>query len=672
METPNFGSYNELLHKLRNDYANTYGLDFPAGIFKKINTNPNATGVPHLNWPKYGPVISYSGIDSLSLNPVGVNSADDGIIFGNSAPYDLNLDVSGLHRNKFNARTFGLKLPFNFVGWGYDIFGQPAPNFNKAWTASGVYSTGTAMPTGNLFLTRSNTLQPSGQPSGSLNGTDTSFSDWLAGPIDLRWDNHRKVWTGRYGVYPALITRVYLPEGFDVSTPQFPSNIHYDAIIYDGSESGICVTGIRPDNSKNDDWKVYPIPTGKSCLISHMPINGRPGFGLIAWEKDYGEVCSASSNTQFSQVIYGGGLVNEGLTGYTQYNQYDILVGNSTGTLDRRQLLAGTGINIDFISNTGLVTIGFAPGVSFTIGSGINYDITQLSGFIGPVQINQGGTGATGKIFVDITTSQNIGGIKQFSSGVVLPSGNNSYPGLLFSNGLSNTKYGLSFNRSDSITVVSSGKNVAYFHPTGVRLSEALVIQATESLYAPLTVWQPLSGYDMGAGAVRLSTNLTEWKKNIPTGSMLGYMDQSGYLGAQGFRVISSGNDSETITIKPPNVWTTGYILKLPSSSGTLALRSHVSIYEHVKVSGYYRPTSDDHVIFVNSQATGCVILLPDASLISGKVYNIKDYAGLAGTNLIEIRATGIQKIDGTGLLQLNSDYGNYTIMSDNINWYIL
>lgn len=668
METPNFSSYNELLHKLRNDYANTYGLDFPAGIFKKINTNPNATGVPHLDWPKYGSTISYSGIDSLSLNPVGVNSADDGIIFGNSAPYDLNLDGSGLHRNKFNARTFGLKLPFNFVGWGYDIFGQPAPNFNKAWTASGVYSTGTVMPTGDLFLARSNAFQP----SGSLNGTDTSFSDWLAGPIDLRWDNHRKVWTGRYGVYPALITRVYLPEGFDVSTPQFPSDIHYDAIIYDGSESGICVTGIRPDNSKNDDWKVYPIPTGKSCLISHMPINGRPGFGLIAWEKDYGEICTASSSAQLSQVIYGGGLVNEGLTGYTQYNEYDILVGNSTGTLDRRQLLAGTGINIDFISNTGLVIIGFAPGVSFTIGSGINYDITQLSGLIGPVQINQGGTGATGKIFVDITTSQNIGGTKQFSSGIVLPSGSNSYPGLLFSNGLSSTKYGLSFNRSDSITVVSSGKNVAYFHPTGVRLSEALVIQATESLYAPLTVWQPLSGYDMGAGAVRLSTNLTEWKKNVPTGSMLGYMDQSGYLGAQGFRVISSGNNSETITIKPPNVWTTGYILTLPSNSGTIALVSEISTLPYIKVSGYYTPIKLDHVILVNTNATGCVILLQDAGKLPNKTFIIKDYIGLGASNKITLEADTSQNIDGTPTLDIDTNYGKYTILSDGANWFTI
>ena len=668
METPRLNNQEEFKRKLRKDYANTYGLDFPHGIFKRINTNPLATGVPHLSNPVIGTGLLPTGIDSHSLNFVGRNSAFDGVIYGNTIPGDIDLNPDQIHDNRLNARTFGLKTPHFLVGFGYDIFGQPVPNFNQTWAASGVFGDpATNVPSGDVFLAR----KPNGESSGSLFGTDTSQSDWAAGPLDVRWDVHRKVWTGRYGIYPGLVTAVHIANEGNSTDPQFPSDITYDAIIYDGQSSGIYITGIRPNNERSDDWKVYATPVGNSCVIIHLPINGKPGFGMFTWEKDYATECSSGggSSSNLLQAIYNGGEFEEGKTGYISYNQYDILIGNATGILEKRQLVAGTGIVLDLVSNTGLITFKLDPTINFTVASGVDFQITQLSGFIGPITITQGGTGATGKIFVDLTTNQAINGVKSFNSGIIIPSGLNTHPALLFNNGIMPAKYGFSFNRNDNVTVVSSGKNVAYFNPTGIRFTETIDIRVPEASYAPLTIWKPAAFY-----TPLFTTNLTEWKQNAPTGSLLGYVDTSGYAGFRGFRISTSGNSTESIVIHPPRPWTTGYELQIPSTGGTIALVDQINKpqYNFVKVSGYYSITNNDNIVYINTNATGCVVLLPNATNYGGRVFNIKDWAGLAETNNARIEATSSQLIDGTGRIIIDSNYASYTVTSDAINWYIL
>jgi hypothetical protein len=131
-------------------------------LFRPLST------VPKSGWPSFEqPQNSGSGeINSLSLNPtqkghdfnvlsVGNNFEDGGL---------LPIDYSGVPEESgfIPARLMGIRLPAIGVGWGYTTDGTPTP--------SGTGENGFA-------------------PDYLYNSTN-----WKAGPIDLRWDEERKVW----------------------------------------------------------------------------------------------------------------------------------------------------------------------------------------------------------------------------------------------------------------------------------------------------------------------------------------------------------------------------------------------------------------------------------------------------------------------------------------------
>jgi hypothetical protein len=86
--------------------------------------------------------------------------------------YPVNLSVSypsGNYSTQNWYRAQGLKLPAVGVGWGFDIYGKPVPNREE------INGRGTTAYFEDDWL---------GKPQ-----------NWKAGPIDLRWDNERGVWT---------------------------------------------------------------------------------------------------------------------------------------------------------------------------------------------------------------------------------------------------------------------------------------------------------------------------------------------------------------------------------------------------------------------------------------------------------------------------------------------
>lgn len=655
MNRPSFKTFEDYKRYLRTDYRHTYGLEFPIGMLKKFSTLTSATGVAHY----YPPSSGISGIDSIYLNPIGRNTRYEGIVVGNSIPTDID-NANHIHNNRHNARSFGIKTPFTYVGWGHDIFGYPAPNSIRGWSVSGVYTTTAVAPTG--------TFAYSGTTGSSRFGSDTQEQDWMAGPLDVRWDNHRKVWTGNYGVYPALITKVNLSAGSDVTLPYFASTITYDAVIYDGVSSGIRVTGIRPSTPVSALYKYYPIPTGTPCLISHSPqIFGgitRPGFGLLAWEKEYAESCAGSTEDEL--LLYTGGDFTEGRTGYNEYVTDTILVGDADGELDRRKLTASTGIHITIGTTDGdQVIFSLDSSVSFN-SSGVNQQITELAALTTPITIAQGGTGSSVKTFVDLTTNQGVGGTKTFSSGIILPSGLSTTPFFKFDEP-NNHLYGLAWNRSDGIMVVSSGSQIVNMYPTGILFNQELVIKPTIGAYSPLTVYQQTSG-------PFYSRNIQEWRKQAATG-LYAAVDTSGYIYCQGLRISNSGRTNE-ILLRPP-AFSSNYTVNIPATGGTIATVDQTThpFYPIRKVSGIYSIVDSDTCIFVNTNATGCIVYLPNPTLSTNTNRNliVKDYAGLAGTNSFTIISSGTaHSIDDLTSLLVSIDYTSYNFISDGTQWYIL
>lgn len=105
----------------------------------------------------FSPSVFYEKghINMLSNTYTGVgNGTDDDLCTYNS--------IETKNDANYNHRVAGLKAPVVFTGWGYDINGNPVP---------------------------------SGEGGGFHDEAFNNPTIWKSGPLDMRWDNARKVWT---------------------------------------------------------------------------------------------------------------------------------------------------------------------------------------------------------------------------------------------------------------------------------------------------------------------------------------------------------------------------------------------------------------------------------------------------------------------------------------------
>jgi hypothetical protein len=80
-----------------------------------------------------------------------------------------------------------------------------------------------------------------------------------------------------------------------------------------------------------------------------------------------------------------------------------------------------------------------------------------------------------------------------------------------------------------------------------------------------------------------------------------------------------------------------------------------------------------DYIIGVTRTSAGaCAITLPSAIVAgAGRVYIIKDEAGLSGTNPITVTATA-GNIDGVASFTIDGNYNAFSFYSDGTNWFMI
>lgn len=515
-------------------YRVAYGLN-NNGYLKPFTTNTGIVGVPHYSSNLHS---GFFGASSSGLNPFGNNTLQEGIVHGSGLPTDINTSI-----NANDVRTYGFKNPTHAVGWGYDVFGYPAPNNNEYWNLSGVYTASGNPSTGYLA-------------SGTtpvFHGNAVPYSRWLAGPEDKRWDQHRGIWTAPQSVYSAKILRNVVSGVVDPTGFHFANDIRYDARILDGIASTLTVTGVLHSGPKPTGFKVLPYSSGDLCLIVHNEVSGRPSFSIFMVETPGTAECtSVGTNDEIippppppDSVIYGGpgegnpsdstgyltgsglfaglnyyplGVAYGGL-GFDTIGENELVIGGTGNLLLKKPVLAGTGITLNITSSG--VEVKFASGVSFNQ-AGINTNITELQGLSTPLSLSQGGTGASGKIFVDLGTNQNVTGIKQFGNQVRLASGTISVPALAFNA----TNNGFYF--SSGINIAISGNNLIQVNSTGTKYNgRNLFVNSIDNFGPPITIQQDAGGSDILLEVSDLSGEVT---------TQIGV---SGiYIGASGSRVL--------------------------------------------------------------------------------------------------------------------------------------
>lgn len=456
-----------------------YGLKTNAYL-KPFTTLFNASGVPSYIIPMTtGSATGFWGATSRGLNPYGINTMSEGLLWGSGLLGNMNTAIP----DPSSIRTYGFKNPMQMVGPGFDIFGFPAPNYNLGWDVSGRFNVNGAVPS-EYFRKE---LGTSG-----ISLREVPYPLWKAGPLDLRWDHGRGVWTSPNSVYSARVLQANVTGVVDPTVPVFAENIRYDVRVNDGLASQLTLTGILHVGQKprNNTYQVYPYISGEYCLILHTVTNGIPGFGALLYEIPATQACDATGTSSFaltsdnlyggtsdgvpwnsSKVLTGTGLF-EALKAYKMeaqfggttkgiYDAHSFFVASGT-TIDAKPFINGSGISIQVVA-TGIL-VQLSTGVAF-ISAGANSNITSLNGLTTPLSIAQGGTSSSTQNFVDLSTSQSVSGIKSFTVGVRIPTGIVTNPPLSFSN----TSFGFSFT-SGCLVVATSGRINTLFAVSGIEI----------------------------------------------------------------------------------------------------------------------------------------------------------------------------------------------------------
>jgi len=130
------------------------------GMFRPFSTSHEASGIPHYESP-----IDSGGVNVDVLNPYKTGHDIGVVIRGETPPDNLNINTLADGGPEDVYRPLGLRAPLVLVGWGYDTNGKPVPNADPD-------------NPGDEYL--ENHLQRQDM--------------WKAGPLDVRWDDNKKLW----------------------------------------------------------------------------------------------------------------------------------------------------------------------------------------------------------------------------------------------------------------------------------------------------------------------------------------------------------------------------------------------------------------------------------------------------------------------------------------------
>jgi hypothetical protein len=139
--------------------------------------------------------LNYNPLDSGTVGPSGLYPS------GIGAPIDFSFEKDHYARHKVETsgiRGVGLKSPMVLTGWGYDVNDSPVP----------------------ADINDSNKFHPQANWNMNL---------WKSGPVDLRWDEERGVWTGgnTTKLYLVKLTSLYTPPSFSFEVDRSNSRDQY-------------------------------------------------------------------------------------------------------------------------------------------------------------------------------------------------------------------------------------------------------------------------------------------------------------------------------------------------------------------------------------------------------------------------------------------------------------
>lgn len=157
------------------------GLVGMEALYRPYQTNYDAS-TEYL--PKFTRPIASGAPNADDLNPFKDGHDINLVLKVNPSGEYENYVLQGANQGSTSGlQPIGLKAPLVLTGWGYDINGAPTPS-------------GSPLP--------SSTVIP------FLSGYLTRPETWKSGPVDLRWDESRGVWTGGTAIFPCILMENFM------------------------------------------------------------------------------------------------------------------------------------------------------------------------------------------------------------------------------------------------------------------------------------------------------------------------------------------------------------------------------------------------------------------------------------------------------------------------------
>jgi len=243
------------------------------------------------------------------FNPFEGHSYNKISPYGTNVPTQNNETYSGLYNSK-NIRSLGIRTPSIFVGWGYDLQGRPVSNeyfknqeggivgvnnssylkaTNQAVNHKGYYS--------GIIFSSTGAVVPSG---GAI-----PESNYVAGPLDIRFDYYSGFWRSSEGSVASMnliqgsSNNIDIPLSFSngVSTANWirtPSTVSKAYFFGTFTSGGL---GSGDLSLPNYDYRTDMQPSGFG--ISNLAVNISEPFEAKRFLRSHSSVLSELVNMKF-------------------------------------------------------------------------------------------------------------------------------------------------------------------------------------------------------------------------------------------------------------------------------------------------------------------------------------------------------------------------------------
>jgi len=273
----------------------------------------------------------FGNLNLADQNGSTVNGVPPSDLDWNSYAFDINRGLASPRFHLMNHRFLALRGPLVLSGWGFDTEGYPVPNSSgepKELDNEG-YPKRIANPYdgGGGFQNYAGTILGKNQIWDNVNGKwsdpyreDTFYKgwgqrpdSWPVGPIDLRWDHKRKVWTSAQQVIFAEVqleddlVAYKVARGFlDAADKQapLPNNLKRMVLVKDESETFGAPRGAKLFCRYNEDTGFYN-PISRQNIITSGIIQG-PNQAIIynGFAKGYNATIGGPEPPDRIQVNY--------------------------------------------------------------------------------------------------------------------------------------------------------------------------------------------------------------------------------------------------------------------------------------------------------------------------------------------------------------------------------